>query len=445
MRRLWKILLSMTFMLLLVPAAAFADVPVEERVIAYPVYLSYSGADLGYHIGDYDVDGFFDVGNEITVTYSDGSSDLYICKAFENNEGYEEREYFLDGKVVQDETNEFIYEWFDIDYPEGGIKAGTTSLDFSCKYWIDELQEEKVATGKLPVKELPKPEAAKLIGELDTSFIGLKDLSLSEVAKPGNKIVITYTDGSKETYKCIKYKDGKDTEIGFFLNGDEKQESLWGSAQIGKGLKKGKNTVKFNLYFGIFDDTPLKVTVRATELYASVKYHSYVYTGRKITPKIVVKDGNGKTVPAKAYTVKYYNSKKKKFVKKPVGIKWGYYEYKVVFKKAYRNKYIDTVWGEYGIGPKGTTVTKATPGSNKITVKWKKKSGIDGYYIQYSRYKDFGEFYEKEVTNKNKTSAVIKGELKSKKTYYVRVCTFKKYKGMWVRSEPSKAKKVKVR
>lgn len=157
---------------------------------------------------------------------------------------------------MQDETNEFIYEWFDIDYPEGGIKAGTTSLDFSCKYWIDELQEEKVATGKLPVKELPKPEAAKLIGELDTSFIGLKDLSLSEVAKPGNKIVITYTDGSKETYKCIKYKDGKDTEIGFFLNGDEKQESLWGSAQIGKGLKKGKNTVKFNLYFGIFDDTP---------------------------------------------------------------------------------------------------------------------------------------------------------------------------------------------
>lgn len=103
------------------------------------------------------------------------------------------------------------------------------------------------------------------------------------------------------------------------------------------------------------------------------------------------------------------------------------------------------MWGEYGIGPKGTTVTKATPGSNKITVKWKKKSGIDGYYIQYSRYKDFGEFYEKEVTNKNKTSAVIKGELKSKKTYYVRVCTFKKYKGMWARSEPSKAKKVKVR
>lgn len=79
----------------------------------------------------------------------------------------------------------------------------------------------------------------------------------------------------------------------------------------------------------------------------------------------------------------------------------------------------------------------------KIQVTWKKRSGISGYEIQYARSKRFKNAVIKKVGAK-KTSYTIK-KLRSKKTYYVRIRTYKKVSGKKYYSGWSKAKKIKVK
>lgn len=72
---------------------------------------------------------------------------------------------------------------------------------------------------------------------------------------------------------------------------------------------------------------------------------------------------------------------------------------------------------------------KATAGKRKLTLKWKKKTGIDGYQLQISTSSN----YKKKQTyniGKSKTKKVITKyngkKLKAKKKYYVRIRAYKK-------------------
>ena len=59
----------------------------------------------------------------------------------------------------------------------------------------------------------------------------------------------------------------------------------------------------------------------------------------------------------------------------------------------------------------------------KLTVRWGKIK-VDGYYIRYSKYKNFKKY--KTINLKaNKSKYIIKN-LKSKKKYYVKVRAYKK-------------------
>ncbi len=72
---------------------------------------------------------------------------------------------------------------------------------------------------------------------------------------------------------------------------------------------------------------------------------------------------------------------------------------------------------------------KATAGKKKLTITWKKKSGISGYKLQISTSKNFKD-KQTYTIGKNKTKKVItkyKGKsLKSKKKYYVRIRAYVK-------------------
>ncbi len=84
-----------------------------------------------------------------------------------------------------------------------------------------------------------------------------------------------------------------------------------------------------------------------------------------------------------------------------------------------------------GSNPLSTKVKgfKATAGKRKLTLRWKKKSGIDGYQLQISTS---SKFKTKQTYNigKSKTKKVIKKykgkKLKAKKKYYVRIRAYKK-------------------
>lgn len=80
----------------------------------------------------------------------------------------------------------------------------------------------------------------------------------------------------------------------------------------------------------------------------------------------------------------------------------------------------------------------------KATVKWKAVSGVSGYEVQYSTDKTFATGLKTKNVKAKATSVTLKS-LKSKKTYYVRVCSYKTVKGIKVYSSFSKVKKVKVK
>ena len=89
-------------------------------------------------------------------------------------------------------------------------------------------------------------------------------------------------------------------------------------------------------------------------------------------------------------------------------------------------------------------LSSLTAGKSTITVKWKKGSNITGYQVQYSLKKSFASKKTVTVTKVATTKAVIR-KLKSKKTYYVRIRTYKTVKGKKYYSAWSKAKAVKVK
>lgn len=99
--------------------------------------------------------------------------------------------------------------------------------------------------------------------------------------------------------------------------------------------------------------------------------------------------------------------------------------------------------------PEGTSITKVTAKSKAIQVSWKKQSSqTSGYQIQYATKKNFKGGKAKLVKSNKTTKQTISG-LKGKKTYYVRVRTYKtiKVNGKSTRlySAWSKAKKVKTK
>ena len=77
---------------------------------------------------------------------------------------------------------------------------------------------------------------------------------------------------------------------------------------------------------------------------------------------------------------------------------------------------------------KKPTVKKLTKGKKSVKVTWKKVTGIAGYQINISTSKKFNkELSSYTVNKKSAKTKTIKG-LRAKKTYYVRIRTYKKAK-----------------
>lgn len=101
--------------------------------------------------------------------------------------------------------------------------------------------------------------------------------------------------------------------------------------------------------------------------------------------------------------------------------------------------------------PAKVTVKKTTLKSaknakgKKIVVKWKKNTAGNGYQIQYSTSKKFAKGNKTKTISKNKTTSYTIKKLKKKKTYYVRIRTYKKVSEKTYYSEWSSVKKVKIK
>lgn len=93
---------------------------------------------------------------------------------------------------------------------------------------------------------------------------------------------------------------------------------------------------------------------------------------------------------------------------------------------------------------KKTSIKKLTAKKKAIIISWRKKTGINGYQIQYSTTKKFKKSKRIMITKVAKTSKTI-NKLKSKKKYYVRIRTYIKVNGTKHYSAWSKVKSKKTK
>ena len=98
------------------------------------------------------------------------------------------------------------------------------------------------------------------------------------------------------------------------------------------------------------------------------------------------------------------------------------------------------------VNPLGTKLSRVNNVSGKkAEVRWKKTADVTGYQIQYATDKNFRKGAKiVTVKGKSKTSGTIK-KLETKKTYYIRVRTYKTVSGVKYYSAWSRAKKVKIK
>ncbi|MBQ4467719.1 MAG: fibronectin type III domain-containing protein [Firmicutes bacterium] len=161
------------------------------------------------------------------------------------------------------------------------------------------------------------------------------------------------------------------------------------------------------------------------------------YTGKAIKPTPTLKFNGKKLKKGTDFTVTYKANK-------AVG--------KATITVKGKGNFTGTKKVTFKINPKGTKLSKLTPAKKALTVKWKaqkakmNKARITGYEIQYSTSKKFTKKTTKvkKVTGYKKTSVKI-SKLKAKKTYYVRIRTYKKigkvtYYSKWSKSLKKKTK-----
>jgi len=161
----------------------------------------------------------------------------------------------------------------------------------------------------------------------------------------------------------------------------------------------------------------------------------YTFNNKNKTPSVKVEDAAGNTVPAEVEFAKES--------RKAVG------KYAVTVELLGR-EHIGTETVYFKIYPAGKSISRLTAGKKAFTVKWTKPSltyrkQMTGYQIRYSTSSKMTSAKTVTVKSTTATSKKISSKLKSKKTYYVQLRTYKTINGTKYCSSWSKTKKVKTR
>ena len=171
---------------------------------------------------------------------------------------------------------------------------------------------------------------------------------------------------------------------------------------------------------GAADITLAKVTLAGSSL---------EFTGKTQKPSPTVTLNGKKLKNGTDYTVSYKNNK---------AIGKAY----VIVKG--KNNYTGTIKKSFNIVPQKQVIVKLSAQAKAFSVKWTLNKNVTGYQIKYSTASNFSggkSVYVKKNTSAKKTLT----SLKSKKTYYVKVRSYKtvngvKYYGAW-----SNAKKIRTK
>ena len=200
-------------------------------------------------------------------------------------------------------------------------------------------------------------------------------------------------------------------------------------------IKNGK-TYKGNLHLaGDVDYYKLKAPAAGT---VNVKFTRDVFEDDGNGFKVEVKNKSGKVI----YTGVVDDKTKGSFSN--IKVAKGY-NYIVISKGGYKAPCEDINYKvSYTFSLAKPSLKKVTGSKKSLKISWNKKSDVDGYQIQYATSKKFKKAKTVSISKAKTVSKTVK-KLKAKKTYYVRVRTFKKYDGKKNYSAWSKVKSAKTK
>lgn len=222
-------------------------------------------------------------------------------------------------------------------------------------------------------------------------------------------------------------------DIIFRCNGERFVEGLDYTLSYENNVNVGTGKIKirfknFNIT-GVVSFTIEKANISSLPI--SLSGASYVYNKKAQKPSVTVKNGSLTLTAGRDYAVSYSKN-----------VNVGTAAVRITGQGA---NYTGTASKTFRIIPKGTSISKLKKKSKGFTAKWKKQTTqTSGYQVQYSVYKNFKKAKTKTV-KKTKTTSISVSKLKKKKTYYVRVRTYKTVSGEKYYSAWSKIKKVKTK
>lgn len=351
-------------------------------------------------------------GEKVTITVKGSKlpSTLYYYATYKKQGQYAIEEWPAMKKGVAVETSGTARERsFELDLPEAekypGIVAWRIGIGFNDDdYWT--FIKEDIAVAKDTVTEESKTAMSDALAEAE------------------KKVASDYTEESWKTYqeaveaaKAVAAKEGAtNTEYQKTIQAVKDAEAALVKTEPEKPSKP---------------ETP-EVKVASVKLAKT----SYVYDGKVKKPAVVAKNNKGEKITSKDYTVKYAAGCKNV----------GTYTVKVTFKGDYKGTFTKT----FNINPKGTSLSKVKAARKSFSANWKaQKTQTSGYQLQYSTNKKFAKSVKTSTISKNTTVKKTVKKLSAKKTYYVRVRTYKIVKvgkkSVKIYSGWSAAKKVKTK
>lgn len=311
---------------------------------------------------------------------------MYVCYFAENNETYLETTF--KGKKVE---------------PEVVIDGLVRGKDYTVTY----VNNEK-----------PGEARAELTGI--GNYKGSETLYFTIYGKlPAADPIADQTYTGKELTPAIVIPGLKAGEDYYMYYEDNQYPGVATVTIYGTGYYKGTATIHFKI-------------IKKTERFVSnVKLNrtSYTYTGKSIRPSVTV-TVNGKKIGASAYKLYYKNNKNS-------GI--GTVQVRGTGKYSRINKTL-----AFKILPPKTLLTGLKKANRSFTASWKKNIQATGYQIQYAADSRFTK--ERKTVTVGKQSATrykISG-LKNKKTYYVRIRSYKRVGKKVLYSSWSTVKKIRV-
>ena len=260
------------------------------------------------------------------------------------------------------------------------------------------------------------------------------------------KELTAQTEESSGLFKKVVVTDKKFE--GYLIEGTEMFADMGMSVQFGitlpykiaktnGKLSKDKKTVTFNINGSktkiyAYTSSALSAKKDISKTKISLSCYSYTYNGKVKTHIVTVKTAAGTKLKKNVdYTLKSSSGRKNV----------GTYTVTVTGK----GNYTGTKKLTFKILPTKTGVSKLTAGKESVTVNISKKSTqVTGYQVQYSTSKKFTSAKTKTISSYKTTKYTLKS-LSAKKTYYVRVRTYKTVNGKKYYSGWSTAKSAKTK